>query len=505
MPTLYGRSGAAYRVEDEPFNTSGGQSELFRCRDRRDRVRVYKRYRSPVTDPDPIDWLRAVTDRGRAIVAAAERKRRENETAESSINWPIDIVFDKGAVAGVVLPLIPSSFLRIGGKAQTFDYLCLASAAPPPAAVRVGVLIRICDIFAALERAGLIHGDISQKNIVWRQHRTHAYLIDCDGIRPRNSTARRGVGTEGWKDPRWVAGKIPAHDQYSDRFGLAVLMYRGLLLNPGAPALVAGQWHRPSGLPADLDPRLRALFERAFDEPYQTDQRPTAQEWRAGLIAVFLTPDRTGFQRTPLRVLARHADQFRPAPVTPQRTASIDSRAGRTPHTPGPPLVTGTANPSRRRGVTLAAVAGVVVGLLAVSAIVDSADDAKTRSPKPTAITVGPYDPLPPGSHPKCSSRFHAPRHRFRPRRFRWAPASWSPQPEPSPPAATANRQVSPMWSPPDCPIPPPARPVSTPSRTPAPGIASAYNRICCRTSATAIHPMGGSHPPPVINQPPPV
>jgi hypothetical protein len=319
--TVIGVSGDSYTVADQPFNVTGGQSDLFACFDIHQRQRVYKRYRTPLADADAIATLDRITRTGREVVAAAERSDVLAGTARSSLNWPIDIIRDPMAVLGVVLPFIPAPFLRPDGQARTFDYLCVAAAAPPDTAFRVGVLIRVCDIFTLLEHDGLTHGDVSARNLVWRRDRPHAYLIDCDGMRPSSSPAGSGVGTEGWKDPRWVDGRIPAHDRYSDRFAIAVLIYRGLLLNPGAPSLIQGQWIKPAGLPQDLDPALRELFRRAFDDPFATDDRPTATEWLDTLKAVALTPDGSAYRADTLAAVDRYAEQFRghvaPAPATP--------------------------------------------------------------------------------------------------------------------------------------------------------------------------------------------
>ncbi len=376
MSTVVGEYGSSYDVEDTLLN-SGGQSVLFRCRDTQGHERVYKRYNTPLTEPDAITWVSDLVKRGREVVLAAESGAGLAENAISSINWPIDLVKPSDhIVGGVVLPLMPDRFLRDGGRPRTLDFLCLASAIPPPpdSKTRLGVLIRLCDIFVAVDEAALIHGDVSAKNVVWSPDKPHAYLIDCDGIRPVGSTVPRGVGTVGWKDPRWTAQKIPGHDNYSDRFALAVALYRGLFLNPGAPDLLSdGTWNPPTGLPHDLDPRLHRLFERAFNEPFTTDDRPTAAEWRDALTAVHLTEDGRHYRKQPIDVLDNHSQQHRDEFAPPTTD---------TPKSPAPPGP--KPAPSGIQGVLVAAAVLTAIALIIVGVNRNSNHSTPTTTSSPT-------------------------------------------------------------------------------------------------------------------------
>ncbi|WP_406302375.1 hypothetical protein OHA61_07650 [Streptomyces sp. NBC_00885] len=344
MRHVMGGSGRQYAVEDTELN-SGGQAKLYRCRDDKGLVRVYKEYLKPLHDSADIAQLSRLQRMGHDIVARAEAQRSLAGTASSSVNWPIDLVRSGHDVKGVVLPLIPDEFMRDGKSPRTLDFLSLARANPPEASVRVGVLIRVCDIFAYLESEQLVHGDVSAKNVVWRPSPSHAYLIDSDGMRSFSPAPTNGVCTPGWEDPRLQAGKIKAHDRYSDRYALALAMYKGLFLNPGAPCYVNGTWTGASGFPRKLDPRLRDLFTRALGKPLATDGRPTAAQWRQTLTSVFL--DGTGnFRRPPLDVLDAYAKQYRDA-HTQQFRAGAARRGTATP-TPAPVVA---APPAARRPV----------------------------------------------------------------------------------------------------------------------------------------------------------
>ncbi|MGW1491908.1 hypothetical protein [Streptomyces sp. NPDC002402] len=344
MRHVMGGSGRQYAVEDTELN-SGGQAKLYRCRDDKGLVRVYKEYLKPLHDSADIAQLSRLQRMGHDIVARAEAQRSLAGTASSSVNWPIDLVRSGHEVKGVVLPLIPGEFMRDGKSPRTLDFLSLARANPPQASVRVGVLIRVCDIFAYLESEQLVHGDVSAKNVVWRPSPSHAYLIDSDGMRSFSPAPTSGVCTPGWEDPRLQAGKIKAHDRYSDRYALALAMYKGLFLNPGAPCYDNGTWTGASGFPRRLDPRLRDLFTRALSKPLATDGRPTAAQWRQTLTSVFL--DGTGnFQRPPLDVLDAYAKQHRDA-HTQKFRAGAAGRGTANP-TPAPAPVVAAAPAARR-------------------------------------------------------------------------------------------------------------------------------------------------------------
>ncbi|MBN0043751.1 hypothetical protein JS756_06440 [Streptomyces actuosus] len=325
MRTVTSRLGRRYQVEAHPFNDKGGQGLLYRCVDQDGVGRVYKEYKTPVSASSEVHRLHGLAVLGRDIVHRAENGRgvpgrgELATTAESSINWPIDVIHGRnGGVVGVVLPFIPPSFMftdsnrRLSARTLAFLYLARAEPPPPAAQVRVGVLLRVCDIFKELEDLRLTHGDLSADNLVWREHDTHAYLIDCDGLTPWSAPPAHGVTTQEWTDPRCVAGKIPAHDRFSDRYALALVLYRGLFLNPGGPRWDRGhengRWIKPAQFPGRLDPELRRMFSRALDDPFATTTRPGAADWHRALHRAFLTGGRPpSYRADALRVLDDYA------------------------------------------------------------------------------------------------------------------------------------------------------------------------------------------------------
>ncbi|MEH0423958.1 hypothetical protein [Streptomyces sp. B21-083] len=358
MRAMNSRLGRRYQVEQHPFNKDGGQGLLYHCTDPDGVKRVYKEYKAPVSSSSEVHRLYELALLGREAVRRAENGKGPAArgglatTAESSINWPIDVIHGKnGSVVGVMLPLIPQSFMFTDPDghqvARTLDFLYLARAEPPPPAarVRLGVLLRVCDIFKQLEDLELTHGDLSAKNLVWREQDTHAYLIDCDGLTSWNKPATHGVATQEWTDPRRIADTIPAHDRFSDRFALALVLYRGLFLNPGGPRWPAGprngRWIKPTGFPDRLDPTLQQMFSRALDEPFSTSTRPSAADWHRALHTAFLTTGSPpSYRDGALRVLDDYAAQHRQA-VQHQKAAP---RPGQNPAN-GLPLQTPRPHP----------------------------------------------------------------------------------------------------------------------------------------------------------------
>ncbi|WP_039819134.1 hypothetical protein [Nocardia otitidiscaviarum] len=313
---MTGTSGDVYFVAGNPYGTAGGRSRLFRCRDRHGRERVYKLYGTAVTDAHAIGWAARAAHFGREIVLPAERRGGVAATPESSIGWPLDLVRRDGDLLGAILPLTPGEFLEPDGSPLTLHRLCLAGQQPPDAYYRVAVAIRICEIATALEERDLVHGALFPRNLLWSRFQPHVYLLECDGLRYGRVAAPEGILLEKWCDPRLLTGAVPGPDRFSDRFGVAALLYRCLFLATEAPARVRSGWRAPSGFPPELDPRLRALFDRAFTDPTATDDRPRASEWLDALQDAYLLGDGSFYNQAAVAVLDRHTQRVRAEDTT---------------------------------------------------------------------------------------------------------------------------------------------------------------------------------------------
>jgi hypothetical protein len=273
-----------YVVTGDAF-AEGGIGRLFRT-DSPDRV--YKQYVREDRAPDLVDLERLVSIGRNVLITAG---RRIGECKESSINWPVDVIrSESGTVTGVILPSIPTSCFD-HGVIRGLEAMLLARAHPPRAQARIALLVRMAEILAFLDQVDLVHGDISGKNLVWSlDPAALMYLIDCDGLMPRQPPPRAGVATAGWVDPRLVEKRIPAHDHYSDRYSLALAIYRGLLLTPGnLQANQHGEWPRPSQLDKVPDETLRSMLSDALGNPLDETRRPAPAAWVNALTAAYLT------------------------------------------------------------------------------------------------------------------------------------------------------------------------------------------------------------------------
>src|SRR5262249_52032474 len=153
----------------------------------------------------------------------------------------------------------------------------------------------------------------SFRNLVWAlRPQPVMYLIDCDGMLPQDPAPRDGVQSLGFADPRIAEGMIPAHDHRSDWYGLALAMYRGLLLRPGNLDKRNGKWQKMSKLPRELDKRIADLLRRALDHPLDADGRPEPGEWVAALRDTYVTKG-GAWNRKALNALDRVATKA-PAP-----------------------------------------------------------------------------------------------------------------------------------------------------------------------------------------------
>ncbi|MFI6871166.1 hypothetical protein [Nocardia sp. NPDC050406] len=307
---------------------------LYPCRDRAGRDRLYKLFNQPVTDAGVIGWVARAVCFGREIVFAAEDRVGSAGVAASAMTWPIDLVKHENTLLGVVLPSGPGDFQLPDGSMLTFDQLYTRSAAPPDAYLRVAVLIRACEIVEVLDETSLVHGE---------------------------------------------------------RFGLAVLIYRGLFQGTDVAPHEPGPWQPPSGIPRELDSRLLGLFDRAFGVPHV---RPSAGEWRVGLREAFLTADGTHYRADALTVLDRRTTQFAPAaPLTP------------------PPAPAGwQPPPARATGVLIAAILLVVAALVGVAALVTvnmRETDEQTAAPT-TTYSYSPSEYYTPTTAPFDWSRLNA-------------------------------------------------------------------------------------------------
>jgi hypothetical protein len=272
-----------YVVESAPIS-KGGVGSIHRTNDP---DRVYKQYFVPAKAPNRSHLDRLISI-GRDVLVRDGRK--PGDTPESSVNWPLDVIGGSTGVQGVLLPTIPPPLFNEFGV-RGLEFLVMARGNPPSAKGRIALLLRMAEILHFVDSRGLIHGDINGKNLAWTLSPAPVmYLIDCDGMVPQKPPPTEGVQAMGWVDPRVMDGLIPAHDQYSDWYALALAMYRGLLLTPGKldSRQADGSWPKPKAIPADLHATIATLLRRSLSNPLNPHSRPRPAEWVQGLIEAFL-------------------------------------------------------------------------------------------------------------------------------------------------------------------------------------------------------------------------
>ena len=186
-----------------------------------------------------------------------------------------------------MLPLVPRDFVRDGGSLRTMEFLILRRGEPPIAHQRVAVLIRLAETLAWLADRGLVHGDVSPRNVVWSlDSMPKVILLDVDGVHDAATPSTDSVVTPGWGDPRVLDRVTAAHDLHSDWYALALFMYRGLFVTPGMLRKGPNGWPRPT-LPQNFSPSVGALLHRCLDSPLDHAARPHPREWVQALVKEF--------------------------------------------------------------------------------------------------------------------------------------------------------------------------------------------------------------------------
>lgn len=249
---------------------------------------VYKEYFDSAKAPRRADLDRLVAV-GRSVLL--EQGNAPGDTPESSVNWPVDLVLTpSAAVKGVVLPIIPAALQDSAlNTVRTLDFLVMARAKPPASRARVALLIRMAEILDFVHSRGLVHGDVNGKNLAWSADpNVIMYLIDCDGMVPQSPPPAAGVQAMGWTDPRVIDRVIPAHDHLSDRYALALAMYRGLLLTPGKlDQKTQGRWPEPGKIPVDMPDSVATLLRRGL-AALDGEGRSTPREWVTALVETYV-------------------------------------------------------------------------------------------------------------------------------------------------------------------------------------------------------------------------
>ncbi|GAA1740327.1 hypothetical protein GCM10009681_09040 [Luedemannella helvata] len=229
------------------------------------------------------------------------------EVLDQLAAWPLCAVVGSGnAPVGVLMHLIDDSFFTdfvlpsgsAGRGPREAQHLIFAAEAARRTGVdvpadrdlhsRLLICAHLAYAMMIIHDAGLVYGDVSLRNILYRLHPMPAImLVDCDAIRVRGSGA---VVTQ-QNSPDWDAPEPGPQSQYSDRYKVALFILR--CLTPGRGSSTNRD---PAAAASVLDARGRYLMQTALTAP--PPDRPTAREWSSYLR------DRTGqpplFERSPV-------------------------------------------------------------------------------------------------------------------------------------------------------------------------------------------------------------
>jgi hypothetical protein len=152
--------------------------------------------------------------------------------------------------------------------------------------VRVAILRHFAATMDALHARGLVIGDISFGNVLWRADPAGIMLIDCDGIHPEGqASVMPQADTLDWDDPEAGPGERPSRDRDRYKLSLAVarVLTQDLAIRPCDAA--RAQLFAPE--------KVKQPVRTLLDEVCSGGPRPTAARWSkalAGRGTVSVTP-----------------------------------------------------------------------------------------------------------------------------------------------------------------------------------------------------------------------
>lgn len=252
---------------------------------------VYKQYKEK-SRPVPLFGMQSLV-RVRDVMEPGQRS-----AFDKSLNWPVRVVVDEQpGAAGVILPLIPDEFfvtLKLSSGAtkrkpaegqflfMDHTYCARVGIPYPDDEQRRQICRSLVYALALLDRAEVIYGDLSARNILFRLvPRPGVLLVDCDAVRPQGGAAAFGAQPHSpdWEPPEALAAKA-RRDQtaYSiqtkatDRYKLGLAILR--ILTPGPQCSLNVD---PTSARSVLPMNLYTMLQRALsDDPAA---RPSAKNW----------------------------------------------------------------------------------------------------------------------------------------------------------------------------------------------------------------------------------
>lgn len=247
----------------------GGEGNVFRVLGQPDLVaKIYRR-------PSPANgaWLEH-------MVAQLRTGRSIRVELLGQLMWPVATIRNRHEVVGAILPLLDDSymmeFLLPSGRSHRVPRELQYALAPPEWHHRRGITLptsrqrleivrSIAWTLGALHDAGLVFGDISPKNIVYRLTPTPRTLVmDFDCIRDAHHTASNIARPPALQSPDWSAPNgEPYPTPATDCYKIGLVAWRLLAAAPASSP--------------DSAPAFDALIGRALvGDP---EERPSARAW----------------------------------------------------------------------------------------------------------------------------------------------------------------------------------------------------------------------------------
>lgn len=290
--------GSSVNCEDEPFSR-GQDGATHWTTDGKALIKLYHN-----AEPWRPASLAAIMDRFNAV--------RGDPYWSTLLCWPIGIV--RSPRLGVLLPRAAAGMRKM----DNFYLDKWLRRHPEDVGTWQGRLEMLTNLARGVRRfhhKGLCHSDLSGNNVFANPADGRAYILDCDGlVVPGLDIARPVVGgTDLWRAPELVAGRVRTQSVDTDKHSLAVLVYQSLLLRH---PLEGRKIHDPDGdrnfelamgeralfIEHPLDPSNRPqhlpygpctmlgasvsrLVHRAFvDGLHEPVKRPSAAEWERDLV-----------------------------------------------------------------------------------------------------------------------------------------------------------------------------------------------------------------------------
>lgn len=257
------------------------------------------------------------------------------------LTWPTGIINDQNGPVGFVMPRIDTTTaVEIHTMSNPSDRMNPLPAEPQwTVNVTWGHLVNtaanLCLAVQVVHRVDAVIGDFQERNILVSDT-TEVSLVDCDSMQFTDETGTRylcGVGRPEFTAPELVGLDLRTQprEQPSDLFALAVHIHQ-LLMGGNHPFLRgtwtgggdqpsalqlarSGSWAGGPGSPllthrmappiTFLPMEIQQMFVRAFtDGARDPSRRPSAQEWRDGLLRIQLTNCGRGIHHVPVGTMA---------------------------------------------------------------------------------------------------------------------------------------------------------------------------------------------------------